>query len=284
MTPEAQTKLILTAETLRTLVRYYPATGDFTWRRRPLSMFRAGKRWSAKENQARWNTRFAEKPALNCSDETGYKSGRIFRVLHRAHRVAFLYQLGRWPTGTVDHINHDPGDNRWCNLREATQQENLWNTRPISGAASKYKGVHLADGLWLAAITVNGNSRRLGTYTSEEDAAVAYDLAALNFRGDFAFLNFPDRTKEYLERLSSGASLVKPRNSATGIKGVRQLPGGRFRAYRKKDGKQVSLGCYDTAQEAHKAYADDLKEAGHTIEDRWVKANGKRFKEYRLGA
>lgn len=44
-----------------------------------------------------------------------------------AHRFAFLWMTGAWPIGVVDHINGDRHDNRWCNLRDVTVEQNASN-------------------------------------------------------------------------------------------------------------------------------------------------------------
>jgi hypothetical protein len=58
---------------------------------------------------------------------------------------------------------------------------------------SQYKGVCKPQGkiLWQAGLRVAGVSRRLGTFENEDDAARAYDAAALEAFGEFAYQNFP---------------------------------------------------------------------------------------------
>jgi len=59
---------------------------------------------------------------------------------YKAHRLAFMYQLGRWPKNLVDHKNRNPLDNAWKNLREATYSQNLCNTQRKSSTG--YKNVY----------------------------------------------------------------------------------------------------------------------------------------------
>jgi hypothetical protein len=47
---------------------------------------------------------------------------------------------GEWPKTQIDHINLDKADNRWCNLREATQSQNFANTRILASNGSGFKG------------------------------------------------------------------------------------------------------------------------------------------------
>lgn len=91
---------------------------------------------------------------------------------------------------TADHINGDGLDNRRCNLRLATPQENARNKRKIKQKTSKYKGVHKREnGKWRAAIRVNYKLINLGTFINEIDAAKTYNENALKFFGEYACLN-----------------------------------------------------------------------------------------------
>ena len=88
-----------------------------------------------------------------------------------------------------DHINHDGLDNRRSNLRSATLSQQGGNRQPGTHS-SKFKGVHWykKSGRWRAKI----QSRHLGTFDSELDAARAYDAAALHLWGAYALLNIPE--------------------------------------------------------------------------------------------
>jgi hypothetical protein len=92
----------------------------------------------------------------------------------------------------VDHINHDTLDNRRANLRVATRSQNLYKTQKTHGpTTSRHKGVRQIRSTlkWEASIKVDGKQRFLGTYNLEEDAARAYNAAARELRGEYAFLN-----------------------------------------------------------------------------------------------
>ncbi len=90
----------------------------------------------------------------------------------------------------IDHINHNSLDNRKKNLRIATCSQNSANRRPEKNNTSKYKGVTRNSGRWLAQIQTKGKNHNLGRYDIEEEAAKAYDSAALRLFGEFAFTNF----------------------------------------------------------------------------------------------
>lgn len=110
------------------------------------------------------------------------------------HRVIFGCEKG---DPGPDHINRNGLDNRRSNLRTATAQQNAINQRPRIGA-SRYKGVtgsyvtRQDTTRWRARVTLpDGRRQHLGYYPTEEEAALAYDAAALPVWGDWAVLNFP---------------------------------------------------------------------------------------------
>ena len=102
--------------------------------------------------------------------------------------------LGARPGTNVDHINRDGLDNRKVNLRLCSPGENMMNRKPQQGT-SRFKGVYWnqRDGYWIAKIQVRRKGRHLGCFEKEEDAARAYDAAALEAFREFARLNFPKR-------------------------------------------------------------------------------------------
>lgn len=90
----------------------------------------------------------------------------------------------------VDHRDGDGLNNQRENLRAATAKQNGANRcKPIGLYTSPYKGVHLRGGRWFATIRVDGKKLHLGIFDIEQDAARAYNAAALQAFGDFAKLN-----------------------------------------------------------------------------------------------
>lgn len=86
----------------------------------------------------------------------------------------------------VDHINHNKLDNRKCNLREVTSNQNMMN-RSTTVGLSKYKGVGKHKcGKWRSYC----NKKHIGLFDSEIEAAKAYDKKALELFGEHACLNF----------------------------------------------------------------------------------------------
>lgn len=94
----------------------------------------------------------------------------------------------------TDHINGDGLDNRRANLREATHTENSSNRRLARNNTSGYKGVdwHKASRKWRARVKVDRKSKHIGCYSTAEEAARAYDVAARELHGGYASVNFPN--------------------------------------------------------------------------------------------
>ena len=90
----------------------------------------------------------------------------------------------------IDHRNHNTLDNRKCNLRKSTRQQNLSNMQKCRGS-SRYKGVCWFKNRrrWMAYITKNYKRKTIGYFDNEEDAAKAYDRKAKELFGEYAHLN-----------------------------------------------------------------------------------------------
>lgn len=92
----------------------------------------------------------------------------------------------------VDHVDGDGLNNQRCNMRLVTRQQNTWNQKPRHG--SIYKGISFDKNArkWRAFIRIEKKNKHLGCFTSDLDAARAYDQAAREHFGAFAWLNFPE--------------------------------------------------------------------------------------------
>ncbi|WP_165791764.1 HNH endonuclease [Thalassospira marina] len=163
---------MLTQEHLKEVLQYDLSTGIFTWAH-PTSR------------------RISVGDIAGSIKTSGHRQIQIDRSRYAAHRLAFLWVLGRWPNKEVDHVNGVKDDNRWSNLREATRQQNMRN-RPMSSAnSSGFKGVYRdpSSNKWVAAIGINKTPKYLGAYESKIDAAKAYDKAASDIFGEYAKTN-----------------------------------------------------------------------------------------------
>jgi hypothetical protein len=92
----------------------------------------------------------------------------------------------------VDHISGNGLDNRRCNLRLATNSQNVANQRKGSRGHPRYKGItQRPSGKWSAQIsTGHGRGAKfLGSFDTPEEAAEVYDMEAVATYGQFALTN-----------------------------------------------------------------------------------------------
>lgn len=91
----------------------------------------------------------------------------------------------------IDHVNGDPLDNRFKNLRKCTVSQNAKNRSINKNNTSGYKGVvwHLQVCKWQSRIYVDGKWKSLGIFDDKMKAAKAYNKAAKVHYGKFAKLN-----------------------------------------------------------------------------------------------
>ena len=118
-------------------------------------------------------------------DSYGYTQIKLDGKLYLAHRLAWMYMLGVYPSKEIDHINFMRNDNRWCNLREATRCQNAQHIQrklPKSGVRGAYRD-HNA---WHSFVHANGVRAYLGSYKTKEEAGEAYKDAARNLHKDFS--------------------------------------------------------------------------------------------------
>ncbi len=147
----------MTIELLKSRLHYNPETGLFT-RISKCSTMKVGK-----------------------LDKDGYLTIKVNGDNYQAHRLAFMYMTGRFPSIT-DHINRIRTDNRWCNLREVNFEESMRN-RSIgilsdhtrTRARSGHRGVYW-DGRkdrWFIQVRHKGKVYGAGYHVDVEDAARA---------------------------------------------------------------------------------------------------------------
>lgn len=149
-----ETNHMIDQKQLKELLDYNPETGAFTWKIKHSRKTVIGKQAG--------------------SISHGYVLIRINGILYRAHRLAWLYMHGVWPSKNIDHINRQRHDNKFVNLRDVGQSENMHNAGMRSDSWC-YPGVdlHKVSQRWRSRITVAGKVHALGYFTTMQDAISA---------------------------------------------------------------------------------------------------------------
>jgi len=126
-------------------------------------------------------------------DNTDYVVRKGRRRTCEPRTVQMHRQIMGYPVGVqIDHINGNGLDNRKSNLRIASVQTNSFNrAKPRVLCTSRYKGVLQRKGkvIWESRVKYNDKAIHLGSFTSEEDAAAAYNYGALLMYGEYARFN-----------------------------------------------------------------------------------------------
>ena len=167
------------AQTVRDLLNYDAETGLFTWRVRDRKYFSSEGRWRY------WNQHFPGTPALaTLRGKDGYFFGLLLKKGYLAHRIAWLHHTGDWPAEDIDHINHNRSDNRICNLRAATRQQNRQNQSVPNTNKTGTVGVswfHRTN-RWRAFINLDRKQIHLGYFKRREDADAARKAAEQTYQ------------------------------------------------------------------------------------------------------
>lgn len=162
---ELKAKRLPSAEGLRALLAYAEETGHLRWR------------------ESRGRVAAGDKAGSLTND--GYITVRIGGARFLAHRLIWKIVTGDDPLPQVDHINGVRTDNRWGNLRLATQSQNFANRRSMAG---RLKGAirEPRTGKWYSRVQCGGRQIHLGTFETEWAAHQAYCSASAAVFGEFA--------------------------------------------------------------------------------------------------
>ncbi len=162
------TKIALTHDRLLSVLQYNPATGKFTWLKRISIRIRIGEE-------------------AGFTNLDGYIEIGIDNQNYQAHRLAWFYMTGKWPSAQIDHKNTIKSDTTWENLREATHGQNVDNVGLRANNSSGVKGVSFLSKSkkWHARIMHKKTLYRLGDFATKEQARIAYIEKAKELKGEF---------------------------------------------------------------------------------------------------
>ena len=105
---------------------------------------------------------------VQCRISIYQKGKQVEAYVLRGHHFAWYWINGNVEINEIDHINRNRADNRICNLRNVTHQQNLWNSK---GKGYTY---HKIAKKYQAKITINYKQKSLGLYDTPEEARQAY--------------------------------------------------------------------------------------------------------------
>lgn len=156
----------ITQSLLHEMLDYNEDSGVFTWKVRPARRVHVGD-------------------VAGTLSKKGYLGFKIFGNYHLAHRLAWLYVYGKEPKDFIDHINRITTDNRICNLREATNQENKRNGKKYRNNTSGFRGVYRKNNGWEAYLVERKKVVYVGRFKTPEEASSAAENVAKKLHGEF---------------------------------------------------------------------------------------------------
>jgi hypothetical protein len=172
-----QPKMLPSQAKLLRLLDYESRTGLLFWKARHVK---------SKADKV-FNTTFAGERA-GYMHSHGYIVLEIYGIAYKAHRIIWKMMTGKEPSEWLDHKNCNRADNRWKNIREATQAQNSYNGRISPRNTSGHRCVSFikAHGRFRAAVQIDGKKKHLGYYGEAIEAARAANKIIRETRGKFA--------------------------------------------------------------------------------------------------
>lgn len=152
------------------ILDYNPATGDLVWK-----------------DRISGSTRRKGGGIAGYVRPDGYRTIDIGKKPYFAHRVIWCMVTGDWPERDIDHKNRIRNDNRWLNLRSATESQNAANTSYRKPNKAGARGVEITrHGRYRVRIRHQGKLISLGIYADLERAKAVYEKAARELFGEFS--------------------------------------------------------------------------------------------------
>jgi hypothetical protein len=153
----------------------------------PLAQVRMMLRYDPEVGRLKW--RVGGKRRSQIAGSMGTRGYRQISIDGRAipeHVVIWALEHGAWPTHEIDHRDRDKLHNQPDNLRPATRSQQMGNSKRPTTNTSGFRGVERSGRKWRARIRVGGRLIGLGTFDTPEQAAAAYNAAAVEAWGEYA--------------------------------------------------------------------------------------------------
>ncbi len=110
---------------------------------------------------------------VSCPTDKGHKT-------FKEHRLCYFYMTGEWPVNDIDHIDHNPSNNAWSNLRPASRRQNMQNNKGTGITHIK------KTDRYIVRITIDGKLKHIGSYSTKDEALKARREAEIKYFGEFA--------------------------------------------------------------------------------------------------
>jgi hypothetical protein len=134
----------------------------------------------------------------------------IYASCRKNGRAVYMHRMIMKPRKgyIVDHIDGNGLNNRRCNLRVCTHQQNQANRGP-RGGSSRFVGVYRHGDKWQAEVRYRGEYFYAGLFDDEVEAAKARDRKAYELNGEHAYINRPEDLRRWLRRKHGRAGKEK---------------------------------------------------------------------------
>lgn len=233
---------MITQNELKRILDYNKETGIFTW-------------------LCDRGTNKVKNKIAGCIHSNGYIYISLNKRRYFAHRLAWLYVYGEWPSNQIDHINGVKDDNRIENLRDVIPRENSQNRK-------KHREGHIIGTTysklykkWIAQIRIKGKVNRLGSFETQQEAHEVY-LKAFEFlkeNGEQATI------EKYKKKSTKGYCYRKEKFKKIKKRIAFNKIINKWSLWVEVNKKRINLGIYETKELSYQTYLKFLEENNDMI-------------------